>query len=235
VTQQPPHDPPQSYRQPQPDGHPPFPYSPYPATPNLDPPRRTGTNGFAIASLVVGSIGGVLLSVIFGIVALTQIRRYPQDGRGLAIAGLALSGAWVAVFGVLIAVGIATGADGDSRGHVTSGSVEVESLKVGDCVNGVRENQEFRRLPTLPCAEPHQAEVFALITIPESSWPGDTAIQEWADGCVDELEVYSSAAAEDDTLDAFYLHPTRRSWVRGDRTVTCLVVNPDRRTGSVKG
>ena len=52
------------------------------------------TNGLAIASLVVGCLWiwwiGSLLAVVFGHVALNQIARRGQSGRGLAIAGLAL-------------------------------------------------------------------------------------------------------------------------------------------------
>jgi hypothetical protein len=52
------------------------------------------TNGFAIASLVLGLIWlwwlGSVLAVVFGHVALRQIARSGQSGRGLAIAGLAL-------------------------------------------------------------------------------------------------------------------------------------------------
>jgi Domain of unknown function (DUF4190) len=71
------------------------------------PVQSTGTNGLAIASLVCSLVGvccgiGPLLGVIFGIVALNQIKQSGQDGRGLAIAG-------IAVGGVLIAAGIAFG------------------------------------------------------------------------------------------------------------------------------
>ena len=52
------------------------------------------TNGLAIASLVVGCLWiwwiGSLLAVVFGHVALNQIARRGQSGRGMAIAGLAL-------------------------------------------------------------------------------------------------------------------------------------------------
>jgi hypothetical protein len=52
------------------------------------------TNGLAIASLVVGCLWiwwiGSLLAVVFGHVALNQLARRGQSGRGMAIAGLAL-------------------------------------------------------------------------------------------------------------------------------------------------
>lgn len=55
---------------------------------------RAPTNGLAIASLVVGLFWmwwiGSVLAVVLGHVALNQIRRSGQSGRGLAIAGLVL-------------------------------------------------------------------------------------------------------------------------------------------------
>ena len=48
------------------------------------------TNGFAIASFVVALICGGPLAVIFGHVALSQIDKNQEDGRGLAIAGLVI-------------------------------------------------------------------------------------------------------------------------------------------------
>jgi hypothetical protein len=55
---------------------------------------RSATNGLAIASLVVGLFWmwwiGSVLAVVFGHIALGQIARNGQSGRGLAIAGLVL-------------------------------------------------------------------------------------------------------------------------------------------------
>jgi hypothetical protein len=64
------------------------------------PPRylvvgATRTNGFAVASLVLGIVWllglGSILAIIFGHVALRQISRdASQTGKGMAVAGLAL-------------------------------------------------------------------------------------------------------------------------------------------------
>lgn len=54
------------------------------------------TNVFAVLALVFGIIGG-LLGIVFGHVALSQIRRTGEAGRGMAIAGLALGYAYLAV------------------------------------------------------------------------------------------------------------------------------------------
>ncbi|MDR1799720.1 MAG: DUF4190 domain-containing protein [Bifidobacteriaceae bacterium] len=68
--------------------------------------RPVGTNGFAIAAFVLSLIGGTLLVWILGGVALSQIKRSGQAGRGLAIAGIVISIVEVAVFIVLMALGV---------------------------------------------------------------------------------------------------------------------------------
>lgn len=81
-------------------------YSHYPGPPPyaMYPPAPP-TNGMAIAALVVGILWmywiGSILAVVFGHVALRQIARRGEGGRGLAIAGLTLG--YVGV-GILVAV-----------------------------------------------------------------------------------------------------------------------------------
>jgi len=69
------------------------------------------TNGLAIAALVLGILGFGVIPVIFGHIALGQIKRQPQQqGRGMAIAGLVLGyiavGFWVLVVGILALGGL---------------------------------------------------------------------------------------------------------------------------------
>lgn len=79
--------------------------SPYGFTPQV--PQQTGTNGFAITALVLSLVGpftcglSLIPAVIFGVLALSQIKDRPQEGRGLAIASLWISGV-LAVIGVLL-------------------------------------------------------------------------------------------------------------------------------------
>ncbi|GAA5077328.1 hypothetical protein HNP84_003698 [Thermocatellispora tengchongensis] len=76
----------------------------YGTPPGYAPARRT--NGLAIASLVLGLIGFIscgftsVLAVIFGHVALGQIRRDRTDGHGMALAGTVLG--WVLTGGWLL-------------------------------------------------------------------------------------------------------------------------------------
>ena len=72
------------------------------------PPQRT-TNGFAVASMVLGIVWvwwlGSILALVFGYIGKSQIDASPQtqSGRGMAIAGIVLG--WIGVgIGLLLAV-----------------------------------------------------------------------------------------------------------------------------------
>lgn len=76
---------------------PPMPYghqlAPYPRFPYL--PSRARTNGTAIASLACGVLGFLFLlpsvpAIALGHAALRQLPRTGEDGRGMAVAGIAL-------------------------------------------------------------------------------------------------------------------------------------------------
>ena len=75
-----------------------YPQQPYPYT-----PQTPGTNGMAIAALVVSLAACGPVGLILGIVSLNQIKRTGEQGRGMALAGVII-GAISVVF--LIAVGI---------------------------------------------------------------------------------------------------------------------------------
>ena len=70
--------------------------------------QNTGTNSMAVASLVCGFLCS-LLAVIFGHIALSQISRSGEGGRGLAIAGLVLGYIGVGITALLVLAGAAAG------------------------------------------------------------------------------------------------------------------------------
>lgn len=78
-----------------------------------------GTNPLAIGSLIASIVGvfcgiGSIAGVIMGFIALNQLKNSPQDGKGVAIAGIII-GAAVIVFWVLIMIiGIASGGSSSS-------------------------------------------------------------------------------------------------------------------------
>lgn len=71
------------------------------APPGYAPPRPSGgTNGMAIASLVTAFLC-TPLAIVFGHIALSQINRTGEGGRGLATAGLVLGYVFLGI-GVLV-------------------------------------------------------------------------------------------------------------------------------------
>src|SRR5690242_2140341 len=70
-------------------------------------PRRRATNGLAVATLVLGVAGFLLITIpvnlILGLVALVRTRRRGDKGTGLAVTGLVLSILWAAGVGVGVA------------------------------------------------------------------------------------------------------------------------------------
>ncbi|WP_144762799.1 DUF4190 domain-containing protein [Curtobacterium sp. 9128] len=55
-------------------------------------------NTMAIAGFVVAFVAG-LVGVVLSVIALVQIRRTGEHGRGLAIAGIVVGGFWFAALG----------------------------------------------------------------------------------------------------------------------------------------
>lgn len=204
------------------------------------PPQPQGTNGFAVASLIFGILGGVLFSVIFGFVALSQIRRRGQGGKGLAIAGLSLSGVWVLGIAAIVVIGAIASGTGDndptSSTLADSGDVRVEQLRPGQCLNGLEERSAIRNLPVVPCAEPHEGEVYAVFELPGGTYPGDDKVVKAAeDGCFDRLETQAPKAADDPDTEVYFLHPTSSSWRLGDQGVTCVAMSGKGKvTGSIQ-
>ena len=200
-------------------------YTGYPPGPECQRPAATSTNGFAVAALVFGILGG-LLGFVFGIIALVQIRRTRQKGTGLAVAGLVLSALWLLVIGVAVVLLIAGSADRDTEGEITEGgSVSAMSLEIGDCLNGLDEDGSVRSLPAVPCAEPHEGEVYATFDLPEGDYPGESAIIEQVEtGCDERLSAVAPEAYEDQSVGLYYLYPLEISWP-DDREVVCIAIS----------
>jgi hypothetical protein len=191
----------------------------------------------AIASLIFGIFGGILLSVVFGIVALVQIRKRGDKGRGLAIAGLVLSGVWLLVIGAVITVAILTSAQRDSAGTITEGgTVSSMELREGDCVNGVADGTVVMNVKGVPCAQAHDAEVIVQFDLPAASWPGrEAAGNQAAEECEQRLTRLLADSPMLERLRSFVLYPPDlTSWQRS-RSVSCMVVDADggKLTGAV--
>jgi hypothetical protein len=75
------------------------------------------TNGMAIASMVLGILWlywiGSILALVFGYVALSQIKQRGEGGRGMAIAGVVLGwiGIGIGIIAIIVAVIVAATAN----------------------------------------------------------------------------------------------------------------------------
>lgn len=199
---------------------------PYQAPPPgyYPPPPAPKTNWWAIVSLIFGVIGGVLISVICGIVGLNKAKR-GQGGRGMAIAGLVLSGLWV-LAGVALVVFFLT---------IGKGTVTATDVQVGDCLKAIPDSAKVFTVDTIGCDQTHAGEVFAVLMMPDGDFPGQSAIDEYSNKCEPELASYAPDAITDDTVQLYVLYPTEETWKQGDRAVTCIATLEPPRTGSLKG
>lgn len=121
-------------------------------------------------------------------------------------------------------------------GEITaSAQADVFSLQVGDCLNYAaqsEETSEFSSLPTVPCAEQHDTEIYAETTLTEEQYqealttPAEGADPTFADQfCYDAFAPFVGTSYEESALDYTFLSPTAESWEQGDDVLQCLVVH----------
>ncbi|OOB90211.1 septum formation family protein [Rathayibacter sp. VKM Ac-2630] len=129
----------------------------------------------------------------------------------------------------------------EESGEITEGgTTDVFQLRVGDCLNDelTEEATEVTDVPTLPCTEPHSYEVFQNITMAEADeYPGEEATTQQAeDECVVAYDAFVGLTYQESKYDFSYYYPTAESWAGGDRTINCLITDPEGlTTGSLAG
>jgi hypothetical protein len=199
-----------------------------------DPAGQPSASGkmsrWAIASFVLGLLSIVLLGIIFGVIALGRIKMLGQRGRGLAIAGLALSGAWI-VLGItlLVLVHLTSATRSPTTGEIThSGHLSAFSLAVGDCFNNPPGATSVGFVTAIPCNQAHNAQIFAKFNLSGSilSYPGNTALARLAtNGCNARVSILDKPKITD-SMSIRFLFPVQKSWLDGHRTVSCMIANP---------
>jgi Septum formation/Domain of unknown function (DUF4190) len=187
------------------------------------------TSGWAVASFILGIFAVVPLSVIFGFVGLQRIRRLGQRGKGLAIAGLILSLVWV---GVIVAASIATNSTAtrqSATGKITHrGDLGVFALATGDCFDNPTDTQDIESVTAIPCTQAHDSQVFAKFDLSgaDAAYPAPDALNKLADtGCNSRTgSIDKPKTTADMTIRVLF--PEQDAWADGQRTVSCLIVNP---------
>ncbi|MFE1229380.1 DUF4190 domain-containing protein [Streptomyces sp. NPDC058745] len=192
-------------------------------------PARS-TNGMAVASLVAGIVCCLPpLGLILGLVALPQIRRKDQAGKGLAVTGIVLS----AVSCLLIVSGLVSGGfreawDGFRKGmDEAARSQSTFELRKGQCYDVDGEVEALTSdVRIVDCAREHEGEVTGSFELTGTTWPGEAKIDGIAEDRCEDIS-YSYALdyqAIPDDVWTFYYYPSKASWRTGDRVVTCSFI-----------
>lgn len=108
-------------------------------------------------------------------------------------------------------------------------------LSPGECINLAPNASSAVQL--VPCAQPHDGEVFAAFALAGRGWPGRAAVRARARaGCMSRLGSYLNPQLATATLAQFYIYPSPGAWAAGERRVICEVRSTQGKlTGSVRG
>jgi hypothetical protein len=219
---------------------PPYPGQPYGTTPYGPPPYAgapvTGkVSGLAITAFVLGLLGFLILTaivgIILGVVGLVRIRDTQRlSGKGLAIAGIALSGAWLVFFAILIGIAAANPSQPSSSGQLTRPETKnVLSLSTGDCFQYPGARIAILTVTVVPCTQAHNAQVYAKFAATGSSYPGPGGLhQQAAPGCRSRMVGNLDKSLITSTMTIQFLYPEPGSWAGGQRDISCLIVDSSR-------
>jgi hypothetical protein len=200
--------------------------------PAVRPPRTPRTSVLAVITLAFGILILIPFALIFGVLALARIRKTGARGKGMAVAGLVIAGAWIVV-GASLAVVAILAHRAQHASIAAPRQPAIFSLRTGQCLNS-QPNGSAGQL--IPCAQSHDAEVFAVFQLPGNTWPGDIAAQHQADqGCLTRLTGYVNPQIASTTLTESYVYPGRQAWAAGQRNVVCEIRDTTGKlTGSVR-
>jgi hypothetical protein len=108
-------------------------------------------------------------------------------------------------------------------------------LNPGECLNSAPNASSA--VHVVPCAQPHDGEVFAAFALAGRSWPGSAAVRARAGaGCMSRLGSYLNPQLATVTLAQYYIYPSPGAWAVGERTVICEIRSTQGKlTGSVRG
>ena len=148
--------------------------------------------------------------------------------------------AWGLIIGVAVIYNFFTDSRRDNSGEVVAeGRESVFDLRVGDCIKETNDGGEIGTTTVVPCADPHEYEVFANFDLEPVTYPGSDAVVELAgEGWRARFAGYFQTAYEESVLEVSAFFPTQDSWTRAaDRGVSCLGYRMDGQpmVGKVRG
>ena len=120
--------------------------------------------------------------------------------------------------------GLPSSADAEKEGTVT-----LFDLELGDCLNdaGIPLRSDMVDVPRVSCEEPHDSELFAILGVEGSTFPGERElVSEGQDRCARAFGDFIGIPFANSTLDFRFYYPTASSWAQGDRSIYCLAFDP---------
>jgi hypothetical protein len=116
--------------------------------------------------------------------------------------------------------------------------VKYSALVAGDCTK--KPSGHFNRVKTVPCAQEHDLEVYAVLqhpAPPKTAFPGMDALERYAIPlCMSQFQAYAGVPFEQLNLRDAYITPRESAWNSGARTIVCAVEagNEQPTKGSIK-
>lgn len=129
-----------------------------------------------------------------------------------------------AAAGVLALAGCASPVRDDAGQVTASASMDVFSLKVGDCTDNLGEG-EVSAATVVPCSQPHYWEAYSSSELSGDDYPGVTQVTEQADKlCTDAFKAFVGVSTDKSDYTYTYFYPTEQTWTStADREVLCFV------------
>ncbi|KAA1398045.1 septum formation family protein [Aeromicrobium ginsengisoli] len=234
--QDPPAPPPPAAQQPPLPAFPAHPaYRPQDQWRSMPPPTKTKA-GWALGLALVPGLVTWIISLILSIQVISDSKRRPGNGKGMAIAALIIIPVWICVIVLLVVVDSLNDADRDTAGVVThSGEISSNDLRPGDCTPDDLGEKTYLEITVTPCTSPHFHEAYAEFDLAAGDFPGQAEVSRLANaGCVDRFESFVGKPYADSQLDVLFLRPVESSWT-ANRAVTCLVSTGSSTTGTLEG
>lgn len=116
-------------------------------------------------------------------------------------------------------------------------TVGVETIGEGACLDEPQGVTQFEDITRVPCADPHDVEVYYTFDLDSDALPiGDEMDTLAQEGCVPEFDKFVGTPYVDSELEINWYVPVAQSWAAGDREVWCLVYDPaGKLTGTAEG
>lgn len=169
-----------------------------------------------------------ILGIVFGFIALGEIKRRGQKGRGNALVGVIAGSVWLVIGVVGLTVAVL------NRGG-SAGTVDIDAVRVGQCFTTAPNATSITRVATANCAEPHTDQLFAKYEAPYTTYPGATILMDDTQSqCAELVRSSLRTSALTDTMVVNVEVPDSVKW-NSSHMVACLVEenNDSRWTGSV--